>query len=209
MVVCSFPSVSQPSSFKLEKEAAVSLKSLRNPVEILLPGTDFKMQFGDTHIHLRVAYHGESFADADIGKTTVYLAEVLYEEFLLVYRCRSKSGSLDSVIEPRWCPAADVADFFYGLALVLYALCFPVAESDVAANLLVRFELVCPADFSITYSGPAGAVISIMFQNDSGRDTLSSLDASLKSGAISSTLHPAIPHPIGVTKNVCSGCAFA
>lgn len=167
------------------------------------------MQFGDTHIHLRVADHRESFADADFGKTTVYLAEVLYEEFLLVYRCRSKAGSLDSVIKPRRCPAADVADFFYGLAFVLYALCFPVAESDVAANLLVRFELVCPADFSITYSGPAGAVISIMFQNDSGRDTLSSLDASLKSGAISSTLHPAIPHPIGVTQNVCSGCAFA
>ena len=108
------------------------------------------MQFGDTHIHLRVADYRESFADADFGKTTVYLAEVLYEEFLLVYRCRSKSGSFDSVIEPRWCPAADVADFFYGLALVLYALCFSVAESDVAANLLVRFELVCPADFSIT-----------------------------------------------------------
>ena len=67
----------------------MSLKSLRNPAEILLPGADFEMQFGDTHIHLRVADHRESFADADFGKTTVYLAEVLYEEFLLVYRCRS------------------------------------------------------------------------------------------------------------------------
>lgn len=47
------------------------------------------MQFGDTHIPLRVADYRESFADADFGKTTVYLAEVLYEEFLLVYRCRS------------------------------------------------------------------------------------------------------------------------
>lgn len=71
----------------------MSLKLLRNPVEILLPGTDFEMQFGDAHIHLRVANHGESFADADFGKTTVYLAEVLYKEFLLVYRCRSKAGA--------------------------------------------------------------------------------------------------------------------
>ena len=38
-----------------------------------------------------------------------------------------------------------------------------------------------------------------------GKVTLPSRDASLKSGAISSALHPAIPHPIGVTRNVSSG----
>ena len=37
-------------SLQIRKEAAVSLKSLRNPVEILLPGTDFEMQFGDVSL---------------------------------------------------------------------------------------------------------------------------------------------------------------
>ena len=43
------------------------------------------------------------------------------------------------------------------------------------------------------------------FQKLFGKVTFTSRDASLKSGAISSALHPAIPHPIGVTRNVSSG----
>ena len=49
----------------------------------------------------------------------------------------------------------------------------------------------------------------IIFQNPSGSVTFGSLEASLKSGAISLSLQPAIPQPMGVTRKVSSGCSFA
>ena len=42
-----------------------------------------------------------------------------------------------------------------------------------------------------------------------GRATFRMLHAAAKRGAISSSRKPAIPQPMGVTKNICSGCSAA
>ena len=125
------------------------------------------MILDDAEVHLRVAYHRENRLGRDLGDLAVVPeAEVLQVELLLVDGRGGEERSVYALAEPLRGKVAGVADLPDVLDLVAGPLGLPVAEGDVAADLLAVLQLVGAGDLAVAHTGPAGVQPEDLGQQD-------------------------------------------
>ena len=127
------------------------------PLEVFLPGAELEVILDDAEVHLRVAYHGEDRLGRDLGKLAeIFETDILEEEFLLIDGCGREECSVDTLAEPLRGEVAGVANLPDILDLVTGALRLPIAQGDVAADLLTVLQFVRARNLGVAHTGPTG-----------------------------------------------------
>lgn len=111
----------------------------------------------NTKVHLAVPYHGEDRLGRNLRDLAVVPeAEILEVELLLVDGRRRKERCIYAFFEPLRSEVAGVADLPGVLDLMTGAMCLPVAEGNVTADLLSVLQLIGAGNLAIANAGPAG-----------------------------------------------------
>lgn len=115
------------------------------------------MVLDNAEIHFAVSDHGEKGLACNLGDLAeVTKAQVLQIDLLLVDGRGSQDGSINTFIEPFRGDVAGVTNLLDVLHLVTFSLRFPIAQGNVAADLLSVGQLIGSGDLPVAESRPAG-----------------------------------------------------
>ena len=113
------------------------------------------MVFGNSQVHLCIAYHREGGLCGDFGFAVSFLSQVFEVEFLLIDCSGGQECGIDPFIEPGRSEVAGVAYIAASLYLMAVPLVDAKADGYVASNLFIILQDISPGDFLIAGSRPA------------------------------------------------------